>query len=111
MARKKQKLNTKKNRNKSTRGRKPYNFIKDLEEVYIFINKIQTQRKITYLCFVDPDLCPVTENLLNDAGLEFECKDSNRHIYKVLPTYHEPTLEDVTVEMIDDEIIEEGQLF
>ena len=79
--------------------------------IVLYINKIQTQREITYLCFIDPNLCPVAENLLTDAGLEFECKNSERHIYKVMPTYHEPTMEDIAIEMMDDEEIEEGQLF
>jgi len=107
MARKKVKTR----KTKSKRGRKPHNFISDLEEVYVYINKIQTRREITYLCFIDPDLCPVAENLLNDAGLEFECKNSERHIYRISPTYREPTIEEIAIEMMDDEIIEEGQLF
>ena len=57
------------------------------------------------------DFYPVAENIMTDLGVEFESYISEgRRTYNVSYTAPEPDF-DLTLEELDDEFLEDGQLF
>ena len=97
---------------KSKRGRKSHIDLVDMDQFYQLVNKIQVDKEITYIRFSDNEIAPMVENILKDAGLEFGKKfKKGVFLYRIKPTFSTPSIEQIEVEMLEDEIIEEGQLF
>lgn len=85
--------------------------ISDIDDFVKIVNKVQVEKMSARIYLRDDSICPVIENILKDAHLEFEKKSGKKmSMYVVRPNLSEITL-DVSVEELEDEFLEEGQLF
>lgn len=111
-------MKNKKKKNKkekvSTKKRKKnliIEIISDIDDFVKIVNKVQIEKMSARIYLKDNTISPVVENILKDAHLEFEKKSGKKmSMYVVRPNLSEITL-DVSVEELEDEFLEEGQLF
>lgn len=77
--------------------------VKELERLYQIINRVQMKAKESNIYIEDENMLLVAENIMKDAGLEFERKrDMDRDYYHVSPGLRETTNE-IDLEEFDDE--------
>lgn len=113
---KKVRTNTKRGAVKRTkplkrRRRTRYVEVVQMDQLYKIINKVQLDRKPCSISIPDSSVCPVAENILKDLGIKYT-KDAGETttIYNLIPS-DEPIVRDIEVEELEDEMIEQGQLF
>jgi len=83
-----------------------------MEEVYRLINRVQINKKEVKFS-VSPENTIIVENVLLDAKIDFV---KNQYVsktnFKLTPNLEEEYAgEEFEIEFLDDEIIEEGQIF
>lgn len=106
------KVQKKTKRKKNTRGRKPYIKLKQLDQIYKIINKVQIGKELIYVYFIDNAFNATAENILKDTEIEYEkIEQKNKILFKIIPNMNVDPMKDVFVEAFNDEIIEEGELF
>lgn len=98
---------------KSNKGRKPHNKLKNLEDIYGAVNKVQVEKKLLYVYFEDEDVAITAENIIRDTDIEFEKTIKPQKIlFKLIPNKEDIVINDIGIdEIFDDEIVEEGYLF
>jgi hypothetical protein len=85
--------------------------ILDMEHIYKFLNKIQTEKKELSFA-VEKEIEITLENIIKDLKMtytKFEIDDKT--IFKVYPNMEEKDIDLSAIEELQDEILEEGQLF
>jgi len=84
--------------------------IKEIDEFYVIINKVQCSgvEMTVEFTFQDASLRPTAEHILKDIELPFEVLDGGIYRIDFVP---KEDVEQLVVEQLDDEIVEEGQLF
>ena len=111
MAKKQKKTSTKKAGKK--RIKQNYRVIREVEDLYKQVNIAQTSKRneIVRIIVRDETIFPVIENLLNDSEVSFTSKETNSgRLYEIL--YDKEIEEDpIVLDELEDEFIEEGQLF
>ena len=109
---KKKKIQKKIKKKKNNRGRKPHIKLKQLDQIYKIINRVQIEKELIYVYFDDDSFNATIENILKDIEIEYERIDrTNKTLFKIIPNLHENPMKDVLIKAFDDEIIEEGELF
>jgi len=85
--------------------------VKNMEQIYKVINKVQSDNKKLKIFVDDNSNYPIIENILKDSSLDFEIieKGSGR-VYIITPS-KKTTLTDLNLDEFEDEFIEDGQLF
>jgi len=97
---------------KSSRGRKSHCLVKNLEQIYKIINKVQIEKKLTYIYFKDEGMAATAENIIKDTDLVFEkIKNRTKILFKLIPSIDEDLMLEIDTEIFDDELLEEGFLF
>ena len=83
----------------------------EMDQVYQVINEVQTTFKKATIVVPDKIMCPIVNNLLKDADLVFQVEDNDTGtVFKIDPP-EDISLDDVKLDDLQDELIEDGQLF
>jgi len=107
---KKKEIKIDKSAKKKKRGRR-FRRVFDMELAYKIVNNVQESGEAYKIRLMDIQIAPVIENLIRDASLEFEKSEEKDSImYKILPGDIEFSKE-IEVEELEDEFLEDGQLF
>lgn len=101
----------KKTKNKAKTQKRAATLI-SMEDVYRLVNRVQLDKKEVKFCVVSDD-SSVVENVLQDLGLDYNIDLlGSKTAFKIFPIYNEiDEVPDIFVDFIDDEIIEDGQIF
>jgi len=111
MKKKKQRKNKMNVSTKKRRKNLIIEIVSDIDDFVKIVNKVQVEKLSARIYLKDDTICPVIENILKDAHLEFEKKEGKKMtMYVIRPNLSEISL-DVSVEELEDEFLEEGQLF
>ena len=102
------KKTTKKKVAKKRRKKKKIN----MEEFYKALNKVQIQKKkVTFAPAVIED-AEVIEHIVKDVGLEYDkVIMKTQTVFTLYPDMSDPNYEILDVDYLDDEIIEDGEIF
>jgi len=105
---------TSKKAKKSTRKKKvikPIVSLIEMEDVYRIINRVQLNKKEATFS-VSRFTASIVKNVLDDLVLEYKIKELKTKVtFSIYPTWEEPEEEAIDIEVFDDEILEDGQLF
>jgi len=83
----------------------------EMEDFYRLLNKVQVKKK-TVVFAVELSLASVIENIIKDAGLKYNKNlMKTQCVFSIYPNQEEENYEILEAECLDDEIIEEGQIF
>ena len=98
---------------KIDKATRKYRVIYDIDTLCKYINMIQTVKRNKSITVIvkDDTIIPIVENMLRDLEVKFDGIDTERgRVYTML--YDLPEIEeDVMIQELDDEYIENGQLF
>jgi len=85
--------------------------ISDIDDFYKYVNKVQLDKNTVVLTITDSNLVPIIENILRDSSLEFDKREfSTGFRYRMYPNFDEVVV-DIDIDELQDEFLEEGQLF
>ena len=85
--------------------------INDIDDFVKIVNKVQIDKLSARIYLKDDTIYPVIENILKDSHLSFEKKEGKKMIMYVIRPNLSEIVTDVSVEELEDEFLEEGQLF
>lgn len=107
----KTKKTKKKKSDKKTKKKKRRKKKITMEDFYCIVNKVQMKKKNVTFC-VALDESQVIENIVKDLRLEYsKVEMKTQVIFTLSPTLEEKSYEMLKIEYLDDEIVEEGQIF
>ena len=82
-----------------------------LDDFYKYVNRVQLEKITVVLTVINFDLVPIVENIMRDSSLEFDKREFSKGIrYRIHPNFKEVVV-DIDIEELQDEFLEEGQLF
>ena len=82
-----------------------------MEDFYRLVNKVQLKKKSVSFC-VELEKSQVIENIAKDLKMEYNKNEMKTQVvFTLFPTKEEEIYESIELEYLDDEIIEEGQIF
>ena len=83
-----------------------------MENIYKTLNKIQHNDKKKVVFIGDESIIPIFENIVRDLGLSFTKKKVKKRMrYEVYPNKNKKFDLDIDLNELEDEMLEEGQLF
>jgi hypothetical protein len=88
-----------------------YEKIHNLEGFYKIVNRVQIKKDIAPILMSDIDLAPMCRNVLKDSNLEFTERITKRGCYFTITPNFEEVVVEVNVEELEDEFLEDGQIF
>ena len=85
--------------------------VRTLDDFFKIVNKIQLEKVKVKILATDLDSHLIIENILNDSKLSFDKREMKKGIlYTIHPNMEEVIIEP-DVEELEDEFLENGQLF
>ena len=85
--------------------------IDNREELYTVINQVQMSRQVERIIIYNMDLVATFENILKDAGIEYTREGFDGAVAYEIEAEERPEIEELDLDMLEDDIVEEGQLF
>ena len=85
--------------------------ITDIEDFYKVVNRVQIKKETAYVQIVCADMIHVCKNVLKDSNLTFEEKKARKGLYFTIYPNFDEVIIDVDVEELEDEFLEDGQIF
>jgi hypothetical protein len=85
--------------------------IEEIDDLFSIINTVQVDKAMISILISNNELLPIIRNLINDADIEYKERIMKRScIIKLYPPKDNDNI-DLHVQELDDEFLEEGQLF
>lgn len=85
--------------------------ISDIDDFVKVVNKVQVSKKTEKILLKDSTISHIIENIMKDSGLPFKKNASKEGLaYTIDPNFTDVNI-DVDVDELEDEFLEEGQLF
>jgi seryl-tRNA synthetase len=85
--------------------------VDDIDDIAKVINRIQVDKVPVRASLSNRDMCPTIENILRDSNLTWELRITKKKVYyKIHPNFDEIRT-DINVRELEDEFLEDGQLF
>ena len=96
---------------KRGRPKGSYKRLKDVDEILKLFSKVQAADGKEFRVLIGDDLYPIAENIMNDLDIAFKVTEKDgRRSYAM--SYERPDdVLNLVLEELDDEFLEEGQIF
>ncbi|MFA5599855.1 MAG: hypothetical protein WDA06_04585 [Phenylobacterium sp.] len=85
--------------------------IKTIDDLYKAINRVQQKHESLEIKLTDETLSPVVENIIADSSLIFEKSEQGKSIVYLMSPGEIDFSAEIQVKELEDEFLEDGQLF